>query len=504
MPADIDSILNEAGIDVSRLTRDAFAELLDRIRRGEDARDAIASVMQGFDPAYRDLLAAKFSETLGRFVGSDELRSYPIGEVALSTRLYQHAAETSAVVRRIVQEHAAGWQDARQLALQIYEGYGFQQGNDPLQWPARSPKWPKYMRAAVTTDPASFDGWLRNARRMAGNLKTPQLKAAYLEALDAVEKGAGQKLLARKLDVAFQERLRYFANRIAQTELHRQWMDAQAEEIMADDSIQVVQFKLAGSHPKTDICDLFAKQDKFGLGPGMYPKAKAPKSPLHPFCRCRWVSKRALSDKGARENPSSERQYLSNLKRSEGVQAAANVIGGRARLAAALTNAPIDEIINIHRPVPYRLGTMQHAADNVKMKNQVLETFLDPGFGDFSKGLVGGSRQIAIIPVDIRESLGTSASVLSFSQDTAAKQYREHPDITPDDYRRVQDMLDRGEVRRDRALHLGILQDQGRWFYAVIKATKTGNAVWLQSLRRSNPDDVEAIRARSEVIRIMK
>lgn len=65
---------------------------------------------------------------------------------------------------------------------------------------------------------------------------------------------------------------------------------------------------------------------------------------------------RSRSADGAKENSASERQCLSKLMRDEGSGAAAKVIDSRAKLAAALSNALIDEVINIHRPVPYRLG----------------------------------------------------------------------------------------------------------------------------------------------------
>ncbi len=131
-------------------------------------------------------------------------------------------------------------------------------------------------------------------------------------------------------------------------------------------------------------------------------------------------------------------------------------------------------------------------------------TFSSSDFGLFIQGQVVGERPIAVIPNDLKGVLPSEASLLLLSQSTAAKQYREHPDILAEDYRRVQAMLERGEVFRDRDMHLGLLQDQGAWFYAVIKTTKTGKAVFLQSFRRTNVSDIERMRARSVVIRPAK
>lgn len=354
---------------IAALTNEAFKKLIERIRNGEAPRDAIGAIIQDFDPAYREVLATAFSATLKASAGASELKAYPIGDVTLSQRLYAEARLTGNVVQGIVQRHTAGWQDARKLAMDIYEGYGFKDGNDPLQWPANSPKWPKYMREAVMADPGLAGSYQRLlARIQASSIKTPALRAAYTEALNELESGKGFDRLHKKLDVAFQERMRYFSNRIAQTELHRAWMDSQANEIMADDSIEVVKFVMSGTHPKTDICDLYAKMDKYGLGPGLYPKSKAPKPPLHPHCRCVLHSKRLLSAAGAKENPAAERAYLRKVWREEGESKAARVVGSRARLNAVMKKTPVEDVVNLYRPVPYRLG-MVGGGYNGGMKN---------------------------------------------------------------------------------------------------------------------------------------
>lgn len=135
------------------------------------------------------------------------------------------------------------------------------------------------------------------------------------------------------------------------------------------------------------------------------------------------------------------------------------------------------------------------------MQPDIERNFLSDDFASFARGTLGGSRAIAVIPDDVKLLLTATSDVLLLSQATAIKQFREHPDIVPVDYMRVQKMLDRGELLRDRALHLGLLQEQGKWFYAVIKATKSGESIYLQSLRRTNVSDINDIRARSQLVR---
>lgn len=158
--------------------------------------------------------------------------------------------------------------------------------------------------------------------------------------------------------------------------------------------------------------------------------------------------------------------------------------------------------------VEYKLQRMGEVAQSCAMSNNTAKTihatFSSQDFGLFVQGVVEGERPIAVIPSDLKAVLPADASLLLLSQSTAAKQYREHPDILAEDYRRVQAMLDKGEVFRDRDMHLGLLQDQGAWFYAVIKTTKTGKAVFLQSFRRTNISDIERMRARSVIVRQAK
>jgi hypothetical protein len=78
--------------------------------------------------------------------------------------------------------------------------------------------------------------------------------------------------------------MRYFANRIAQTELHRAFTTKQAADLMEDEEVEWVQWRLSVTHPRPDICDLHAHVDRYGLGPGVYPKPLAPLPPAHPHC----------------------------------------------------------------------------------------------------------------------------------------------------------------------------------------------------------------------------
>ena len=198
------------------------------------------------------------------------------------------------------------------------------------------------------------------ARIKASQLKTPALKAAYLQALDTLEAGKGEQHLAKQLKIAWYEKNRYFANRIAQTELHRAYTDQLAADLMAEPKLQYVQIRLSQKHPKTDICDLHTKQDKYGLGAGVYPKALVPKPPFHPFCRCLTAPRYDLLNERVRENPNAERAYLRTLPLSD----AAQVIGSRAKLQRLLDGEPLDGILNEGKDSLYHLKRLGEFAQD--------------------------------------------------------------------------------------------------------------------------------------------
>lgn len=321
MPAD----LNAAAAEVRRLAEAAFAELVARINAGEASRDAIAEIQARFSGKYAKALAKEFTNLLGEFIGVGQVRALPIGRMKLSARLYENADEVTREVRRTIANHAKGMAEARTLALQLFEGYGFKGGADPLKVKAALPKY----LAEVLQDAEFGAAFKPLARRISQSVaKTEALKASYMQALETVIKGKGADRLERALRIAQFERNRYFANRIAQTELHRADTARLAREVMADTELEAVQIVLSGTHPREDICDLHAGVDKHGLGRGVYPKALAPQPPFHPFC----LPGDALITSSARVTAVSKRWF-------EGDLAVVTTASGK-RLAATV-NHPI-------------------------------------------------------------------------------------------------------------------------------------------------------------------
>jgi hypothetical protein len=103
---------------------------------------------------------------------------------------------------------------------------------------------------------------------------------------------------------------------------------------------------------------------------------------------------------------------------------------------------------------------------------------------------------VASLPSDIRSFLGANTDNILLSRYTADKQ-KKHPEITAGSFRLLQELLDMGERIYDKKHHATVIQHWEQPYVAVLKATKSGEEVYLQSFRRSDAKNVASLRKRS-------
>lgn len=109
-----------------------------------------------------------------------------------------------------------------------------------------------------------------------------------------------------------------------------------------------------------------------------------------------------------------------------------------------------------------------------------------------------GAAPVAMLPVALQQSLGTSTRTVLFSADTAKKQAgmraetdpgnpsKGHPEVRTIDYAKVQSLLETGTVTR-AGNHITLTgKVDGAFWRAVVKRTAKGDEVYLQSLSRGN------------------
>lgn len=117
--------------------------------------------------------------------------------------------------------------------------------------------------------------------------------AGTLQAGKIVERGLAQQLSAR--EIAKQVRglyepgvrggQSYAAMRLARTEINNAHHDTTIRLTKDAPWVQGYKWHLSSSHPKPDICNVYAERDHSGMGAGVYSKTAVPSKP-HPHCLC--------------------------------------------------------------------------------------------------------------------------------------------------------------------------------------------------------------------------
>jgi hypothetical protein len=343
---------------IDESVRVAFQKVIADIQAGVEPRTAVQNAMDGFSGEMAAIMADGLSKLLSESIGSREVTAITVGGVSLSRHLYAESRAVSESVQGIVQRHVRGFQDARALALELFQGYGFRQ-DEPLKFNPTNQRLPKYLREALLSDQKTADELsLAFARIQVDKLSTPALQAAYRQLLDAIDKaeasGAGKLLLEKRINIAFYERVRYFAVRIARTELHRAYAAREVDLIMADVDIEYVQIRRAPGRQEPCICVLMTGRNLYKLGPGVYPKAKAPIPPFHPFCMCVMSPRLDLTGKTAAPRDDEGDAYF---LRRVGEKEAGYIMGSQAKRDRVFAGASAESVANSGKDPLYMIRT---------------------------------------------------------------------------------------------------------------------------------------------------
>lgn len=107
---------------------------------------------------------------------------------------------------------------------------------------------------------------------------------AFKQMLKAVETG-NSALLSDALKWWGYDKQLYYLKRIARTEMATAAHNAVIDSTIDNPVIIGYQWRLSGTHPVYDICDMYANVD-MGYGKGVFTKEKVPRSKAHPHCMC--------------------------------------------------------------------------------------------------------------------------------------------------------------------------------------------------------------------------
>lgn len=248
--------------------------------REEIEMQAKAELARGYQKEIPDNVA---TETINQRWSADML--------TLSERTTHGMKEVEKKVAEIITEAIKTRDTVTELARKIYDGYRTDIKNIPSQG------LPDYLReVADLTDLQNLirhKGWhdpelakrIRIAKRAAENNQTAALKAAYKQLIEVAERGAVDEV-GKAASVAAEEQTRYFANRIARTEMARAYNAGAYERVRTDSDVVALKWRHSSRHNHYDICDFYADCDIYGMGAGVFPIEELPALPAHPHCWC--------------------------------------------------------------------------------------------------------------------------------------------------------------------------------------------------------------------------
>jgi hypothetical protein len=95
-----------------------------------------------------------------------------------------------------------------------------------------------------------------------------------------------------------------------------------------------------------------------------------------------------------------------------------------------------------------------------------------------------GNFPLAVLPAEDAGLIGARSQVARLSPQTAGKQAANHPELTAEDYATAQEAVDTGERIQDGARSLIYVIEEAGGLVVVVKATREGDELYVQSLRR--------------------
>lgn len=335
------------------------------VLRGVAPRDAVSEVMRSFTGASTEMMRRAYAAFLSGSVGSRSSIPLRVGPVALSARLFANPDETAAAVQEILNRHLQAEEptDFRKVALELFEGYGFRE-QEVLQMNPSLLKLPEFVEDAIRSGNNEAGRMRRRAaREQVESIDAGSLKAVCKMILDALDAGASQTVIEKRVQSAWYEQMRCHANCIVQYETAKVFNERQSYELMADKDVEFVEIRRSRSEPKSEICDVYAKVDRFGLGAGVFPKELAPRPPHIRACKCVIAPRLELRGKKSRFREGAELAFVRSLPREDAVR----ILRSEDNLEAVLGGRSVTEVFNatlhpLHRVTIVRAAAETYAA----------------------------------------------------------------------------------------------------------------------------------------------
>lgn len=159
------------------------------------------------------------------------------------------------------------------------------------------------------------------------------------------------------------------------------------------------------------------------------------------------------------------------------------------------TNPGQSRAAGLGRVLADKLGRI----DNAPVRRAAIETIIESE--QFNRMLAGRAPRKAALPVAELPATArppeAQTPIVLMSIETAQKQTVRHPEATARTYAQLPDFAARATPIFDREVVHLVGEIDGQLWHAVIKRTGTGLALYLTSLHRIRPEDVERLRRRA-------
>jgi len=125
-----------------------------------------------------------------------------------------------------------------------------------------------------------------------------------------------------------------------------------------------------------------------------------------------------------------------------------------------------------------------------------------PAFTRFFSGKDQGIFPVAVLRPDDKALLGSESQVVKLSSETVKDHIEKHPEITVEDYRKLPQIIDEGEVYRQGEDRLIYLQTEGFLYRTTVKRTNNGKESYATTLFKTTDKKADrGVRKKYERIR---
>jgi len=323
---------------IDELSKELYDEVMSAYdAQGEWNRKAFSEILdeklQQYNDAVSPLIMAGVYDEVNRVFKSEPLPGVILKEPKLSNMLYNNKKRVQSDTIAILNDSIKAKRTIGNISKKLYDGYSF---NDSEVLQVRK-KLPRYLQRELKNKKVSAE-----FVKYVDNIKTKPLKTALKQISDRM--GAiNQKGLENAIRVALEEKSRYYATRIADTEHHRAVNMARAKSYLDDSEIEFVKHQMNSRHPMVDICDYYDKLDS-GYGKGIYKKEDMITLGHHPWCKCRYIPHYDKVKKRAVKNPEKDTLESFNLNDRR------NILGSHNKLQKFYDGESVESIFNISRP----------------------------------------------------------------------------------------------------------------------------------------------------------